>query len=104
MLISRVYFLVEGREESGNDAPVLIVGLCSSHSEGLAGSGLPVAEDAAGVALEGRDEYLFGSDVEDGFLRGIGEYFFELEPPLILLMIDDACFDGSFNVDIDIAA
>ena len=98
VFVAGVNLLEERGNESGHDAPVFIIGLRTSHREGLACSSLSVTEDAAGVSLEGSREYLLGAEVIDHFLRGIREHLFVLEAPLVLLVVDDTRFGRALHV------
>ena len=60
--------MVEGRKDSGNDSPVLVVVLGPSHRKCLAGSSLPIAEDGPRIPLQRRGEDFFRGKVVDYFL------------------------------------
>ena len=102
MLVSRVYFLKQIGNKSWSDSSVLVVILGASHGEGLTGSCLPVTENAARVAIKCTHHDLLGRQVEYNILRCVHEHFLEVESPLVLLMVDDALVQRSFDVDSDL--
>ena len=103
MLISGVDFLVKWGKNSGNNASVFVVILCTSHGESLSSSSLSIAHDGTRVSFKSTGEYLFRAKVVDDFLRSVIKNFLELESPLILLMIDNACLNGSFDMNANVA-
>jgi hypothetical protein len=63
---------------------------------------LAIAKNAPGISLKSAGEYFLGAEVEDDFLGGIAKDLFELEAPLVLLMVDDAGLEGSLDMDVDV--
>ena len=103
MLIPWVNFFVKRGKKSRDNTSILIVIGCSSHWKGFACSCLSIAENTSWVSFKSRGEYFFWGKIIDNLLRGIIQNFFELEAPLILLMIDNSSFDGSFYMYVDVA-
>jgi len=42
-----------------------------------------------------------GAEIVDDLLGCVGEDLFELETPLILLMVDDTCLERPFDMNVD---
>jgi hypothetical protein len=103
MLIPGVDFLVKRGKDSWYEASVFVVILCTGHGESLSSSSLSVAHDGTRVSLKSTGEYLFRAKVVDDFLRGVIKNFLELESPLILLMVDNACLNRSFDMNANVA-
>ena len=102
VVVSSVDLLVERRQHPGHHTPVLVVILGTSYSKSLACTRLPIAQYAPRVPVQGATQYLLRRQGVDQLLRGIHQHFLELEPPLVLLMVYDTCFQRPFDMDIDL--